>query len=230
MRTHHLLASSLLLLAVSGAALADGAGTLVRYQGPVEIRGKAQARPAAEAMTVNAGDSVVTGERGQAQLRLEDDSIFVVPANSELKIDDFRLGKERRAAYTLERGGVRTITGQVGKRKGDRYELRTAQAKLTVQGTAYSALICDGNCGNGMRKGTYVRDEAGSVTVTNDGGKLKLRPGDVAYVESRAVAPVKVTLSPFEDPAIAAAFEVDVDVKVDVHPPRIENDPPASPS
>lgn len=230
MRLVKLLVPSILLLSAAAPALAGDAGAIVRYQGPVEVRGHAQARVASEAMTLKTGDTVVTGDRGMAQLRFEDDSVFVVPGTTEFRIDQFAMGKDRKAVYTLDKGGVRTITGQIGKTKGDFYEMRTPQATITVHGTAYSLLMCDGRCGAGMRSGLYVRDESGSVTVTNTAGKLKMRPGDVAFVESRATAPVKVTVSPFDDPAIAAAFEADVSVEVDVTPPRIENEDPASPS
>lgn len=208
-------------------------GTLVKLEGTASIERKGQSSPAVEGSAVARGDTLHVAPHGRAQVRLDDDSVFALGGATGLRIDDFLLppsGKKRRALYTLQEGGIRTITGQIGKSRNDQYELRTDQGTITVQGSAYSALICQNQCAAKHRAGLYVKAHSGVIILANASGKVKLRAGQTAYAEAKTSAPVMVSISPLDDPAIAADLEVEVDFETEVHPPRIEPEPPASPS
>lgn len=215
------------------ASVAMARGTIVKLEGVATIERKGQTLPAAEAAPVRRGDTLRIGDDSKAQLRFEDDSVFSVAAASSLRVDDFLLptsGKARRAIYTLQEGGFRTVTGKIGKGPKDEYEVRTEHGTITVDGSAYSTLLCKKQCAAKYRAGLYVKADHGLIIVTNGAGKVKLRAGQTAYAETSASVPVTVSVSPFDDPAVAAEFDVDVDFETEVHPPRIEPEPPASPS
>lgn len=138
-------------------------------------------------------------------------------------------GKPGKAIYTLVDGGVRTITGSVKGAKGQ-YEMRAEEGTITVDGSAYSAMRCNGACARKHPAGLYVKGEAGTIIVTGSGGQLKLRAGMIAFIPTGGGTPVLVRISPFGDPEVAGSFNMTTEFDVDVHPPRIESENPASPS
>lgn len=233
MRCIRTLASTMAFTLVLPASIAMARGTIVKLDGTAAVERQGQSVPAAAASPVRRGDTLKVGPHSRAQLRLDDDSVFTVAGAASLRIDDFSYapsGRGRKAIYTLQEGGFRTITGAIGKQPQDQYEVRTEQATITVKGSAYSTLICKSQCGSTHRAGLYVKGESGVIILTNPSGQLQLRAGEVAYVQGGASAPVTVTVSPFDDPAVAAEFEVEVQFDTEIHPPRVEPEPPASPS
>lgn len=219
------------LLLCSATALADS-GVIVQSHGSTTVRSQGKEAPLAVGSKVGTGDVVHTGPDGAVQINFDDDSLFSLSGDSELRVDKFEMahnGSGGSAIFSLLHGGMRTVTGKVSKGPQDRYELRTSPVTIGVHGTAYSALICETKCAaKGYKPGVYVKDHSGVVILTNSGGKLSLRAGQVAYASSQASAAVIVKASPFDDPDIAAGLRLDTKFEIDVNPPRIEPEPPAS--
>jgi hypothetical protein len=214
------------------AALAGG-GTLVRLDGAAVIERKNLEVRAAESMPLYSGDVLNVGRHASAQIRFEDDSVYVVPGAARLRVDQFRMsaaGGAGTAVFTLLEGGVRTLTGRVGRNAGDRYELRTEEATITVAGTAFLAIRCQGACARKYKAGLYLRGESGTVFLANAAGRLKLHRGQTAYVASNTSLATHVKVSPFDDPRLTADYGISGDFDAEVHPPRIEQERRASPS
>lgn len=230
------LACGLWAVAVLVAADANAAGgTIVKLQGTASIENKSGTSPASESSSLYSGDSLKVDPSGKAQIHFEDDSLFAVSGGSTFKVEDFTMPRKDAggtAIFSLLRGGLRTITGSISKGGHDHYELRTPMSTISVRGTAYSALLCAGDCtAHGrFKEGLYVRDHSGTVTLTNGGGQIALKPGQTAFAESNTTAPILVEASPFNDPKVSLHLGIDADVNTEVHPPRIEPDHPASPS
>lgn len=223
---------ALLLVLAAPAALAGG-GTAVSVTGKAVVERNGTRMPLEADAPVYSGDVVDVDDKGSAQLRFEDDSVFVVPGVSRFRVDEFQApvkGQGGKAIYTLLDGGMRTLTGLIKGGKGH-YELRTEEATITVQGSAYAALRCQGPCSSKYKPGLYVKGEAGVITVTNPQGELKLQPGQMAYV-ALGQAPVRAArgTTPFDDPLTAGTFAIDFQIDTQVHPPRIEGESSASPS
>ena len=218
---------------VSTAAFAGG-GTVVKLDGNAAIDRKGNKVKVAESTPIYSGDSLSVADKGSAQLRMEDDSLIVVPGSAVLKIDHFQMPGRNgpgKAIYTLKEGGMRTLTGKVSKGAGDQYEMRAEEGTVTVQGSSYMAIRCVSNgCSKKYKSGFYVKGETGVVTVSNTAGSLKLHRGQVAYAANKNSVPVRVKVSPFNDPMISAQFGIAAEFDAEVHPPRIEQEPPASPS
>jgi len=76
--------------------------------------------------------ALVKGESSQYPQWLSHvDGAAARPANDKFTLPNGGAGG--KAIYTLVEGGMRTITGTVGKRDGDEYELRAEEATLTVE-------------------------------------------------------------------------------------------------
>ncbi|HUR41121.1 MAG TPA: hypothetical protein VM240_08115 [Verrucomicrobiae bacterium] len=232
MKSRNVLVLAFASAALPFAALAGG-GTVIKLDGRASIDRKGNPVDVSESTPIFSGDVLSVSDKASAQLRFEDDSVFVVPGAARFRVDTFSLPtltSGGKAIYTLLDGGVRTITGSVSKGDKDQYELRTEEATVTVQGSAYSALRCTGACAKKYKPGLYVKGESGTITVATNAGSLKVHRGQVVIAPNKSSIPVHVKVSPFNDPIVAATFKIDVELEAEVHPPRIEQEPAASPS
>lgn len=222
---------ALVLALVSPVALAGG-GTVVQLDGEASIDRRGSKVQVAESTPVYSGDTLNVADHSVAQVRFEDDSVFVVPGAASLRVDKFAINAKGggTALYTLLDGGVRAMTGKVGKGKNDRYELRTPEAIIGVQGSAYMALRCNGACAKKYKEGLYVRAQAGKIIVGTASAKTTMKAGQTFYVKSKNDVAVQVKASPFDDPVLNAQFNVSTEFDAEIHPPRIEPEPVPSPS
>ncbi|MGH8621115.1 MAG: FecR family protein, partial [Burkholderiales bacterium] len=102
------------------------------------------------ASPIEAGDRVRTGVASNAQIRLTDESILALRPETEFAFTEYRYtGTEdgsERAFFRLLKGGLRTITGIVGRRNNRNYRLETATATVGIRGTHYVLVMCEQNC------------------------------------------------------------------------------------
>ena len=115
------------------------------------------------------GDTLVTGEKGRAQVRFIDGAVVALRPESELNIEKYSYGKvkaDEGSLMTLLKGGFRTITGAIGKEK---YKVVTSMATIGIRGTHYEAMISNNQL--------YVALWDGGVTVKNNAGQIDLGLG-----------------------------------------------------
>lgn len=102
------------------------------------------ARSLARRSDVFDADAVLTGDSSQIQIRMVDDSVLSLRANSELVIAEYEFDEETeegRAVMELVSGGLRTLTGRLSPDDGEAdYELRTAVGSIGIRGTHYEAV------------------------------------------------------------------------------------------
>lgn len=104
------------------------------------------ARPLAKGGRINAGDTVRVGD-GRAQLRFDDGALVSLQPNTDFRIDEFQFsgqqdGKER-GFFSLLKGGLRTLTGLVGKVNKGNYKVTTSVATIGIRGTEYTLSYLD---------------------------------------------------------------------------------------
>jgi hypothetical protein len=124
---------------LSGAAWAQVA-TLA------ELSGAAQAIPAAGAPrdlkkgdSLNQGDSVKTAAGSSAVIRFEDGQVVALTANSRFSIANYQYNKAEPAksnvVFNLLEGGMRAVTGLIGKAKPENVTYKAANATIGIRGT-----------------------------------------------------------------------------------------------
>lgn len=99
-------------------------------------------------------DEVRVGSAGRAQFRMIDSALISLQENSVLKIKKYRYqsGQQGNSALLeLLSGGLRTITGAIGKNNKKAYELRTPLATIGIRGTEFEVEIV----ANGMYVGVW---------------------------------------------------------------------------
>lgn len=126
--------------------------------------------------SLDAGDTVRT-ERGRAQIRFTDGGYTSLQPNTEFRIDDYyydeKKVEESVSFFSLLKGGLRTITGVVGKLRKKAYQLRTPVATVGIRGTEYLAEL-----GNSLT----VHVGNGKINVCNIAGCTLFGAYQTGYV------------------------------------------------
>ncbi|MEJ7929938.1 FecR domain-containing protein [Ramlibacter sp. AN1015] len=93
------------------------------------------------------GDTLSTTERGFAVLTLRDGSKYTLRPATSFTVERFAHGEGAESAWLrLIKGGVRVVTGLVGKRNPAGVELRTPTATIGIRGTSFDARLCGDDC------------------------------------------------------------------------------------
>ncbi len=134
---------------------------------------------------VNAGDSLETQAGSFARVQFRDGSLVTLRPRSVFKIEAFQFEQtapERDSLFTrLVRGGLRTITGLIGKRsRAGAYRLSAATATIGIRGTVYSVRTCSGDC-PGLKDGTYLLPLEGALIFDNPFGSVVCSVGQVCF-------------------------------------------------
>lgn len=142
-------------------------------------------RALAKGAEINQGDTLNTGANGRAQVRFSDGAYSSFQPRSEFKIDQYHFeGKsdgEEKGFFSLLKGGLRTITGAIGRANRKAYQVATPTATIGIRGTEYVAQL-----GNSLN----VSVGEGLIEVCNAGGCLLIREGESAYVKDAGTTPV----------------------------------------
>src|SRR6266567_786561 len=166
------------------------AGKVVFAVGDVAaLRGAARV-PLAAGSPIDAGDTIVTAAQSHVQLRFSDDALIALKPDSEFRIERYNFAGQQDgteiAVFRLVKGGFRTLTGQIGKLSGDRYQLLTTQATIGIRGTHYQVQICARDqCMNGnaaARSGMYGAVYEGRIAVANAFGAGEFGIDELFYV------------------------------------------------
>ncbi len=183
------------------------AGTAQFANGEVSVkRGAAAPTPLTKGMTLESGDSISTGARGVAQIRFTDGGFVGVQPNSQFDITRYaNSGNASGDSFlvNLARGGMRAITGLIGKRDTANYKVTTSTATVGIRGSSFHlAYNPDGTLS--------VATEQDAIEVCTAAGCIGLTAGESAIVPSNAVLPARTNartsmpLAPFrQDPEVA---------------------------
>lgn len=200
-----LFVSLALLLSTVAAAFGAAAGTVTHMSGPLAAH-KASGKVMSLAVNspVDEGDVVVAEKRTYARIKFSDGSEVTLKPGSQLRVEKYHYDqgkpKEDAAVFNLVKGGLRTITGQVGKRGDqDSYRMKTPTATIGVRGTVYDVHFCQGASCGAVQPGLYLAVAGGSVVITNDAGKqttLQVSAGQFVYVRDAMTPPVVLPRDP----------------------------------
>ena len=182
-------AALLVALAAIYPLHAQGATTGVAQfaVGDVNVRRGAATLPLSRGAQINSGDNIITGRAGQTQIRFSDGGLVSLAPNSQFNIDkyvDENKPEEDGFFASLLRGGMRAITGLVGKRSRDNYKITTTTATIGIRGSAFSANYNPDGSLN-------VAGEQDGIVVCTNAGCVELIVGEVVRVTDGNSLPVR---------------------------------------
>src|SRR6266480_3847949 len=194
------------LLAGTGPVCAQGteAGRFLSVVGDVRVgREGAPQRVAQHATEFYEGESIVTGAGALAQLRMLDGALMSVRVDSEIKLERFSYAGEqdRNASFFMSvlKGGLRTITGVIGRQNRERYRITTATVTIGVRGTDFEIVHVPSQAASReVPAGTYDHVFAGVTSMQNTAGVMLLVSRDqTAFAALQGTTPpVLVALPP----------------------------------
>jgi len=89
------------------------------------------------------GETLNTGSRGFALIKLDDGTRMTLRPNTTFKIENVNTTQgSENILLSLLRGGFRALTGFVSKRKPNAFRINTSVATIGIRGTEFDARIC----------------------------------------------------------------------------------------
>lgn len=143
--------------------------------------------------SIHVADEVVTARDAKIDISAEDDAEIVLRADTSLRFVAYRYRDQGASESVMEllRGGMRTITGRIGRGSPSRYRLVTRMATIGIRGTEYGVRLCKrGEClvSEGLSvtaaPGLYVAVLQGEIELRTRPSKQRLATGDYYYVGS----------------------------------------------
>ncbi|MES2258999.1 MAG: FecR family protein [Pseudomonadota bacterium] len=131
-----------LLLCSSAALAAQVAGTVVHLSGPMQAqKPDGVLKKLSLKSEVESGDTLLTEKNTYAMVRFIDDSELTLKPGAAVTVDQFAFERGKpdadSASFTLIRGGLRSVTGLLGKRSKDKFALKTPSATIGIRGTTF---------------------------------------------------------------------------------------------
>lgn len=177
------------LAAASAPALANS-GTITQLSGTLSVqKPDGSVRILSQKSQIGSGDTINTERDSFAQIRFSDGGQITLKPNTSVKIENFKFAEDKPQddsfLFGLVKGGLRAVTGIVGKRNRDKYQLGTATATIGIRGTTLSADDCvnsrEQDCGR-LEPAVYIGVADGEVVVRNAAGELGLAAGQFGQI------------------------------------------------
>lgn len=230
MRTASSAAKGLVLLLlwtwVQSAGAAGAGAVVVSLTGTVSAqKPDGKIRTLAKDSVLMTGEIVLTEKGSSARLRFADDSTVTLRPGSRLVIENFNYDSAKPESdslvLNLVKGGMRAVSGAVGKRGNQAaYSAQTSAGTIGIRGTDYALLLCekpspgqDSNCrelevpeeqrrDGTPAEGMYLTVFDGAIAVTNDNTETVFQEGKSGYVKDKHTAPLELP----KEPGLAREF------------------------
>lgn len=127
---------------------AQVAGTIVQLSGPLMAR-KADGvvRVLSMKSEVESGDTLVTEKNTYAMVKFIDNSEITLKPSTTFKVENFSYDAGKpdgdNASFNLVKGGLRSVTGLLGKRNKEKFSMKTPSATIGIRGTTFIAEIIE---------------------------------------------------------------------------------------
>lgn len=179
--------------------------------------GKNVPRPVVKNEAITSGTTIRTGTNSHAVLKFEDGQVVSMQADSTFQVRSYvyepKQAEKNNIVFSMFKGGMRFITGQIGQLKPDAFRLATPNMTIGIRGTDFLVAMA----GNS----TYAQVLSGSISLTNASGTTILTAGQTGLTTSvtAATAPVPAASVPAGTFSEIAVIPVPPAVPAPVPPP-----------
>ncbi|RYX89269.1 MAG: hypothetical protein EOO28_33480 [Comamonadaceae bacterium] len=236
MKTQYKLKNAMLMMALAAIYPMQSfaaAGVAQFSAGDVTLRRGTGADPLVKGRDIESGDAIVTGASGRAQVRFSDGGLVSLQPNSQFNISNYADKNDpKQDAFLVDllRGGMRAVTGLIGKRNRENYKVTTTTATIGIRGSAFNmAYNPDGTLS--------VSTELDEIEVCTRAGCVGLKAGESALVVTAQDAPVRTstratlpTPEPRQEPQVVANQPGIVPSSPTAQPPAPPPPPPVDTS
>jgi hypothetical protein len=209
------LATGLALLC-AGAAIASPAGQVTHLSGILSAKkDDGTSKLLSVKSEVQEGDLLTTETDTYARIKFVDGAEVVLRPGTQLKINTYNFvetqPKSDNVFLSMLKGGLRAVTGLIGKRNHDAVSYATATATIGIRGTHFGALLCNNDCANiptisggPPANGLHTDTADGTIVISNAAGSVVVPAGSFSFTPSPTVVPklvppsqgIQVTMPP----------------------------------
>ena len=146
--------------------------------------------------SVYSTEHLVSSSDSFAHLQFRDGSSVSLQADSEFDIVNYKYnepGYKNSSVFKLIAGGLRFVTGLMGKKEPSTFSLSSRVVTIGVRGTDFS-INCFGSCSAG---GVVTHVTEGGITQQNRSGTYVLGAGSYSTISGPQSAPVVTKVAPF---------------------------------
>lgn len=123
---------------------AQVAGTIVQLSGPLMVKKADGAiRILSLRSEVEGGDTLMTEKNTYAMVKFIDNSEITLKPSTTFKVESFSYDAAKpegdNASFNLVKGGLRSVTGLLGKRNKEKFSMKTPSATIGIRGTTFTA-------------------------------------------------------------------------------------------
>jgi co-chaperonin GroES (HSP10) len=204
----------LALLALFFVDLALAAGAVVTSTtGTVSVQtGQAASRTLRTGDQVAQGDTVITGANSATVLKFDDGQVVALTANSRMQVTNYAYNPATESGnvlLSLVTGGMRAITGLIGRRAPSQVAYRAATATIGIRGTDTTIATSEGNVVVTVSEGAVSFSFQGQTLTINAGEAVLARPGQPVVrgtpAQVTAQAPAAIQQAVAQQAALIAA-------------------------
>lgn len=172
-----------ILLALVGLAFANlvfANAVVTSATGSVQVQtGSAAGKPLRVGDQVNQGDTVTTGPTSSVVLKFDDGQVAALTANSSMTVTAYQYNKQAGSGsvlLSLISGGMRAITGLIGKASPEKVSYRAATATIGIRGTDVTIATAGGNVVVTVTEGSISFTFGGQTVVVPTGRAVVAKP------------------------------------------------------
>lgn len=190
---------------LSGASHAqEVVGRVLMAIGKVEIERGDRTVQVKKDTEIISGDLISTGTTSNAQVRFNDGAVVALRPETEFRVDEYKYsGKpdgSEKASVSLLKGGVRAVTGAIGRTNRDNLKVNAVVATVGIRGTGFNITFCGAACkaaNPNAVEGLYAGVFEGKVAVSNEAGATsEMGVNRFAYVKDGKTAPTLLIAPP----------------------------------
>ena len=159
---------ALLLLSIT---LFASIGNISMLKGEATITRDGDVEEAETGDGIEEGDLINTFKKSRMQVILNDDTVITLGANTEYIFESYDAEDDPHANMRLNRGFLKTITGQIGKMAPERFTLKTKSSTIGIRGTGWITYV------RGNVENTLVFK--GAIDVKTPKGTFEVPAGDM---------------------------------------------------
>jgi hypothetical protein len=161
---------------------------VVSLTGNVTARGVTQPeRTLKQGDLLSEGVQILTGPGGRAVLRFDDGQVVALKSATTFTIANYSYDAANpgagRVVMSLLAGGMRVITGAIGRTNRQAFTLRTQTATMGIRGTDFAVVLA---------KGDYAQVLDGSISITTQKGTQVVNAGQTAFSAGANTLPATI--------------------------------------
>jgi hypothetical protein len=149
------------------------------------------------------GDMLDTERETYARIKFVDGGEVVLRPGTQLKIENYTYNAAKpesdNVVMSMFKGGLRAVTGLLGKRSREKVSFQTETATIGIRGTHFGALLCQNDCGGipttggqPPPNGLHVDVTNGSISMSNRAGTVQINAGQFGFVVNANTPPTIV--------------------------------------